>query len=116
MLRIDNQDISLTRGDTAYLQFIPQVEGENHKRIDYVLNDGDTVIFRLKSTKSIFEKDCVIDLAENTSILVLVPDDTINLDFATYYYEVELVTIYGEHFTFIANKRFTIGKEIEPHG
>ena len=35
--------------------------------------------------------------------------------FQTYMYEIELVTLADEHFTFIANARFTIGKEVEEH-
>ena len=37
-----------------------------------------------------------------------------NLDFRTYYYEVELITADEDHYTFITG-RLTIGREIENH-
>ena len=116
MLKIDKQDITLTRGDTAYLQFIPVIADDDGDPVDYKLIEGDSVVFRLKTDKIIFSKECIIDTENNTSILTLTEDDTKDLDFQTYYYEVELITNLEEHFTFIANQRFTIGKELDQHG
>lgn len=115
-LDIDKQSITLTRGDTAYIRFIPQVKNEQGRFVDRELEEGDTVIFRIKTSPDVFEKQCFIDYGGNRVVLNLVPSDTENLEFKTYYYEVELVTKYDEHFTFIENQRFTIGKEIEQHG
>lgn len=114
MLKIERQNITLTRGDTAYLKFVPRVKQEDGTYDDYELQEGDVVTFRVKRTE-IFEKNCVIDLEENTAILTLVPEDTISWQVKPYSYEVELITNLGEHFTFIANQRFTIGEEIEQH-
>ena len=116
MLKINKQNITLTRGDTAYLRFRPQIRMNNDPIADYTFESGDSVVFRLKKDDGILEKSCVIDLENNTAILTLVPGDTIDLLTKVYTYEVELITQYGEHFTFIADQYFTIGKEVEEHG
>lgn len=114
MLKIERQNITLTRGDTAYLKFIPKVRGTDGTLTDYELQDGDDVVFRVQKSPN-FEKACSIDLEENTAILTLMPEDTLAWKVQQYNYEVELITNLGEHFTFIANQKFTIGEEIETH-
>jgi len=118
MLYIDKQEITLTRGDTAYLRFIPQVFNKKTcEWEDRILTEGDRVIFRIStSNNTVFEKECFINISDNTAKLTLDEEDTANLDFKTYYYEVELVSVLNEHFTFIAHQRFTVGKEEEKHG
>lgn len=116
MLKIDKQNITLTRGDTAYLRFRPRIRINDNPIADYTFVEGDSVVFRLKKDDGIFEKNCVIDLENNTAILTLVPADTIGLQIKAYIYEVELITQYNEHFTFVADQYFTIGKEVEEHG
>lgn len=113
MLKIapNNRDIEMTRGDTAYLQAVPYLD--DGKTL-YELQEGDNVILRIKS-RPIFEKAADIDFENNTATITLVPEDTEFMDFQTYMYEIELVTLSEEHFTFIANARFTIGKEVEEH-
>ncbi len=64
----------------------------------------------------LIEKDCYIDLENNTATLTLDPEDTENLDPKVYFYCMELVTVTGNHFTFVENTRFTLGKEMEKRG
>lgn len=113
MLNIDNrQNITLTRGDTAYID----VTGlKNRDGTAYEFEDGDKVYFRLKGEQILIEKEADIDLVENTATLTLYPDDTEDLTFTSYRYEMELVTANDEHFTFIADKNFVIGVELEVH-
>lgn len=121
MLTIDNKnEIHLTRGDTAFIKTIPEVEiiDENDKPTGkwkkYEFQDGDVVVFRLAiNSKTILEKECFIDLEENKATLTLLPSDTSELEPRTYYYCFELVTAGGAHFTYIENARFTLGKELE---
>ena len=107
MLTIDKNEIHLTRGDTAFINPIPEIEvmDENGKPTGrwevYELKDGDIIIFRLAvNSKTLLEKECAIDLENNKATLTLNPEDT-------------LVTIDGAHFTFIENARFSLGKELE---
>jgi len=113
MLNIDrNLNITLTRADTAYIDVSSL---KNADGSDYEYNEGDKVYFRLKYPGSMLEKELAIDLGNNKSTLTLDPVDTESLAFGIYKYEMELVTAIGEHFTFIADKNFTISKELEVH-
>ena len=112
MLRIEGQDVYLTRGDTAYLQLIPKLQNKEL----YVLKQGDQIKFRLRDGSFLFEKDCDIDVENNFARLTLLPDDTVGLKYKMYRYECELITVDQEHFTFIADRQFTIGKELDDHG
>ena len=113
MLEIDkDNNIKLTRGDTAYIDITSFVDGEGDP---YFLHEGDKIYFRLKTEKYILTKQLALDLAENTATLILNPQDTLGLSFATHRYEMELVTYQEEHFTFFADKNFTIGRELEVH-
>ena len=120
MLTIDKNEIHLTRGDTAFINPIPEVEvmDENGKPTGrweiYELKDGDIIIFRLAvNSKTLLEKECFIDLENNKATLTLNPEDTEDLEARVYYYCFELVTAGGAHFTFIENARFSLGKELE---
>lgn len=111
LLLLEKQNVFITRSDTAYLQFIPE---DQKTKQEYEFQDGDSVIFRIQLDKDNFEKECFVDLATNECTLKLTPDETANLDFRTYYYEVELITADEDHYTFITG-RLTIGREIENH-
>ena len=112
MLNIDrNLNITLTRADTAYIDVSVL---KNADGTDYTYEDGDAVYFRLKAD-SMLEKQLGIDFENNKSTLTLNPNDTIQIPVGIYKYEMELVTAIGEHFTFIADKNFTISKELEVH-
>ena len=112
MLDIDrNQNITLTRGDTAYID----VTGfKNYYDEAYTLVDGDKVYFRL-GTNPVLEKELEINFSNNTALLHLEPSDTVNLPYSVFKYEVEVVTAIGDHYTCIADRNFIIGKEVEAH-
>lgn len=112
MIIINKQEITLTKGDSGFIRFIPIYDDKSL----YELQPSDRVVFRLKLRETtVFEKDCSIEPTDNLARLLLEPSDTENLNPGTYYYEVELIDGYNHHFTFIAYQRFTIGKEIELH-
>ena len=113
MLQITGKTILLTRGDTAYITFVPRIIESGEPR---ALVDGDRVVFRLKSSKTLVEIQCNVDTELNKIILDIEPEHTQNLDFGYYKYEVELITALDEHFTFIADSVFEIGRELENHG
>ena len=111
MLDVQGNNIHLTRGDTMFLDI--QLNTESGEA--YALNEGDKVFFRVKRNAS--SKDILIQ-KEVTHDLVLQLDeaDTVNMNFGSYYYEVELVTEEGYHFTAIADAEFEITMELENHG
>lgn len=116
MFTINGQTITLTRGDTAAIQPIPTVTATNEP---YEFQEGDAVKFRLRRLPDcgeVLEKDCYIDLSENTCTVTLHPEDTEQLQMTEYRYEFELIDTNEAHYTFIANQKFIIGKELESHG
>ena len=115
MFIIEDNRIFLTRGDTAVIE----VTLENMDKSEYVLQSGDTLIFRMKraATKSPSEilMEKFADVTETDVTFSITPSDTELLGFGLYRYEVELVTALGEHYTVLADEEFEIGKELENH-
>lgn len=116
MYDINGQTIILTRGDTASAQLIPTLSATGEP---YEFVEGDKVMFRIRQLPAfgpVFEKDCPIDVANNICILTIDPEDTENFEMTEYRYECELIDTNGAHYTFIANQKFIVGKELEDHG
>ena len=115
MLRIEGQNIYLTRGDTAEISVTATLDSGD----PYVFQEGDKVFFRigLKPGKDVaLEKECVVDTDNNKAVLTIDEGDTDNLDFKIYRYEFELLCAEdGGHYTFIVDQPFEVGKEIELH-
>ena len=109
MLKITKQSITLTKGDDASIQLIPRYKDKTA----YVFLEGDRGVFRLKTGNTLIEKECDIYQDPNKMVVSFQPADTINLKPGIYRYEVELITIYGFHYTFIADQTFIIGNEYE---
>lgn len=114
MLKVRHNKIFMTRGDTVSLK----VDLVDYDGDPYTLQDGDKAIFRLKKcacdSKLLVEKDLEID--ENNQLYLMIdPEDTENLKFGIYYYEIEVVTSDDYHFTVIDNSPLEIGKELENH-
>lgn len=119
MLKVKNNQIYITRGDSGYITVVPQETiGDSTK--DYELKMGDKIIFRLKarpedSCAVICEKNCDVNINNNTALLRIEPEDTSKCGFREYRYEMELVTHDGFHSTFIENQSFIVGRELEIH-
>ncbi len=111
VLKINGTKVSLTRGDTAFLEI--SLMNENGDPYETAL--GDALYFRLKqnafSKGMLLEKQ--IDLL--TMKLRLDVEDTAGLKFGAYKYEIELVTAEGHHFTVIENADFEVRPELEEH-
>ena len=82
MLKIEpNGETYLTRGDTAFIKPIVEVEDEEKpgKFTPYEFQENDRVIFRLalnSNSPVLVEKDCYIDLENNKAVLTINPEDT----------------------------------------
>jgi len=113
MLKITGKQIELTRGDTAFITLIPKIKTYGIPR---QLLETDTIIFRLLTRQTLVEIPCVIDLENNKALLTIEKEDTENITPGNYRYEVELITNNDQHFTFIADQPFILGKELEVHG
>ena len=117
MLHITGNKIHLTRGDTAFIK----VDLKKHDGETYVPQEGDHIYFRLKKLATannvLVEKEVSFDVVGNDTYLILElqENDTKDLDFSTYKYEIEVVTSEGYRFTAIENTAFEIGAELEVH-
>lgn len=115
MFTINGYTITLTRGDSASIQLIPTVLATGRA---YVFQTGDAVKFRIRQLPEcgeVVELDGYIDLVENTCVVTIHPEDTENLIMTEYRYEAELQDANGGRFTFIADQKFIVGKELENH-
>lgn len=101
--------ITLTRGDSfaADIQ-IMQPDGE-----PYTVDPGDQVRFAMK--KSIKDEKCSVikEIPIDTLRLTLEPEDTKNLDFGNYVYDIQLTKSNGEVDTFITKSTLILTEEVE---
>jgi hypothetical protein len=102
-----NGEIRLTRGDTARLT----VDIMDDEGLPYVLQEKDTLTLTVKKdyedTTPAIEKEI-----EGNNMFHIEPADTAGLPFGSYKYDVQLKTEDGDVYTVIADKIFTILKEV----
>ena len=107
--KVRKNTIFLTRGDTfkAHLT-INYPDGSV-----YTPKEGDSIRFALK--ENIEDEECLIlrDIPIDTMLLVLYPEDTKELEFGTYVYDVQLTKVNGDVDTFITASKFKITAEVE---
>ena len=117
MLRVNgNNDIQLTRGDTARLSLTIQDEltGDGYSPVA-----GDVI--RLTIRKSVYATDKImekeLELSEGDEInFTFAPEDTQALDYGTFVYDVELTTADGDVYTIITPSKFRLLEEVTYHG
>ena len=111
MLIIDEDNvISLTRGDTAYLNLnLIKEDGE-----PYTYQDGDTVTLSCKqdydSEDYLFQK--VVPASNDGTTIAILPIDTKGLDYGKYVYDIQVNTVDQEVFTVIGPAKFNVTKEV----
>lgn len=103
MIMIENNEISMTKGDTVYIK-VDIVYSNND---DYELKKGDSLTLSVKKyaddIEYIFQKNIT-----DTDIIIINPEDTINLTSGRYVYDVQLNTKDEEVFTVIPCNYFYI--------
>lgn len=107
--KVKGTTITLTRGDTFSATIkIVQPNGE-----EYVCSSGDRIRFaakaNIKDEKPIIFKEIPI----GTMTLTLQPEDTKELPFGTYIYDIELTKSTGEVDTFITKSNLVITEEVD---
>lgn len=109
MLLIDNENnIMLTRGDTAVLNLEVTIDGEAY---DY---SNDLVQFTVK--KNTVTDSIIIQKTFSGSSVTIEPEDTENLDYQTLKYDVQVITQSGKVYTVIPPRNFTIAEEVNFDG
>lgn len=108
MLYIDDKTIKLTRGDTARLT-VPIVNLANNG--EYTMESGDILYFTVKKTAKdsdfLFQKSVT-----GSNSIHIRPEDTANLSFGKYKYDVQLTTATGDVYTVIEPSTFEVMEEI----
>lgn len=99
--------ITMTRGDSMHKLCTLKFDGEV-----YEMQPGDEIHFGVKADYD--DKVCLIrkEYTENPFILKIDPKDTKNLDFGTYYYDLQIVTASGFTYTFYEKKKLKLTEEV----
>lgn len=95
----------MTRGDTAKIALsITSAESAAYD------STKDTVVLTVK--KSTTDKEKVLQKTAVNGVITLSHDDTKNLDYEDYVYDVQLTTVAGDVCTIITPHRFRIEEEV----
>lgn len=104
MLTIDEDVISLTRGDTGYLE-LAMKNGDQDWEV------GDTVTLSVK--KDIESEDYLFQKqVQAGQVIIIYPEDTRDLEYGRYIYDIQVNTVLGEVFTIIGPAKFKLTKEV----
>lgn len=109
MFEIDEQtqNIRITRGDSGLAESELYMDG-----VLYEMQEGDTISLGVKAdyddVECIFQKD----VHENPAVFEFIPSDTKNLEFGTYYYDVQFVAANGFTVTYLEKKKFKVTEEV----
>lgn len=111
MFYINDTSIKLTRGDSAYLT-VPITTSEGN---EYLMGSEDKLILSLKKTI----RDANYALYKETigdNTFHITPEDTKDLEFREYKYDIELRTKSGDIYTIIPVSTFEILQEVTVNG
>lgn len=122
MFKIDDENkITLTRGDTARATVAIMEKAGECDLVPYVPQEGDVITFavkrneyigvrytHLKDAEPLIKKTVPID----TMTLELTPEDTKDLGFGTYLYDIEITMADGTVDTFIEDALLDITTEV----
>lgn len=108
MLEVSNKgEIKLTRGDTAYLT----VSVKNKDGEPYTVKTDDVLTLTVKGDYA--DEEALIEKKiTGTATFHIRPEDTKDLAFGTYVYDVQITMTNGDNFTVIADKKFKITNEV----
>lgn len=101
--------ITLTRGDTFAADIgISQPNGD-----PYIPSEGDSVRFAMKRSTKDDEVLILKEIPVETMRLILDPEDTKDLEFGNYVYDIQLTKSTGEVDTFITKSTLVLTEEVE---
>lgn len=103
---IKNTDIRITRGDTATLGVeLFDNEGEYH------LKNGD--VLELTAKENVNDVNALIHIiADENAVFHFTPDDTKNIEFGSYPYDIQLTLNNGDVYTVIPLSHIIICEEV----
>lgn len=111
-MRINDTDIYMTRGDSETFRIILYEEEEESKR--NFIEGEDIVYFTVKTSTQtlhkVFQK-IVTEFEDGKAVVHITPEDTKNLRYDTYFYDVQW-TKNGSVTTIITPSKFIVGHEV----
>ncbi len=106
---ITGTTITLTRGDSfEALVFATKKDGTQ-----YIPAEGDKIRFAMKENYDDARPLLVKDIPIDTMMLVLDPEDTADLNFGKYVYDIQLTKANGKVDTFIAKAVIKLSEEVD---
>ena len=110
MLTIKNNVISLTRGDSARIALTINKEDGT----EYTPQDGDQILFTVK--KNTRTAEILFQHAFHDSQIYIVPQDTENLKYGDYVYDVQLTKVDGAVMTIVPPNTIKVLEEVTWNG
>lgn len=107
MIKVKGTDIFIVRGDAATINLTIK---DKVAKNNYALDEKDKVTLSVK--KDIYCKDILIQKDFENNTLWLEKEDTQNLDFGEYVYDVQLTYQDGKKDTIIQPSKFIILSEV----
>lgn len=108
---INGTDISMVRGDTETIR-VKMLDDDGNK---VPLGEGDKVYFTVKSTlstKDVEIQKVIESFVEGEAIINITPEDTKDLKFRGYYYDIQLNRSNGQIKTIIPTSKLNIRSEV----
>ena len=105
---ISGTTITLTRGDT----FEAKVSIMRNDGTPYIPHEGDRIRFAMKENYNYSRPLILKDIPIDTMMLVINPEDTENLSFGKYIYDIQITKENGKVDTFITKATFRITEEV----
>lgn len=106
MLKVSGSDIQVTRGDSAYFNI--EILCEDGTK--YYREPGDKLVFTVKRSYNSDYEYIQKEIPELA--LILSGDDTRELDYGNYWYDIELTTADGGVYTVVGPARFIMREEV----
>lgn len=110
MLYIENNDIKLTRGDTAYLQVPIENRLPDGRTVPYELAADDVLVMTMRLNYD--SEVCFQKSIRGVNTFHILPEDTKNCKFGKYKYDVQLTTAEGDVYTIIEPACFQVLPEV----
>lgn len=105
---VDGTKITMTRGDTVRIQVAIDIDGE-----EYTPQEGDVVRFAAKKAWTDEEPCILIDIPTDTLVLTINPEDTKQLEFGAYNYDLQITFANGDVATFVTKAKLKLEEEAD---
>jgi hypothetical protein len=111
-MKVNGTEMYMTRGDNETIT----LELYDQDDVKIPLIEGDKVYFTVKTSTQtsniIFQKIAQTFTEDDEAVFDIVPEDTKDLRYGDYVYDIQLTTVSGRVITIIRPSKFVIGSEV----